>query len=236
MKKLFAMLVVLGLLILPVGGCGVERKNALSSAPEVAVSSALPEWSTTTSTEKATPTENLPSYSTTYRYHTTRSTTYRCPLTSQTTATIITYGKTNANCTYPTAPFTVGAAVREQDEHFNEDFRGTVITSKAQLDALALDAEYDTERYTEQFFVDKALIVLEFRLTSGSIRLRIDTVGVNGGTITVFYTTVRPSPFTNDMAYHRILLQVDRKRVDHTTSVVGEENRINSNYSNPTAF
>lgn len=196
MKKLFAILVVSGLLILSVSGCGANE--TVSSVPEVAVSSGLPEWGTTTTTT--------------------------------------TWGKTNADCTYPTAPFTVGAAVREWNETFTEDFRGKVITNKAQLDTLALDVEYGTERYTEQYFEDKALVVLEFRLTSGSIQLQVGSVGVNGNTMTVFYTTVRPSPFTNDMAYRRILLEVDRKWVERVKAVIGKENVIYSNHSNPTVF
>lgn len=155
---------------------------------------------------------------------------------SESRTTTTSYGKTNANCTYPTTPFTVGATVREYDEHFTEDFRGTVITSKVQLDALALDAEYETDSYIDNYFENKALIVLEFRLTSGDIQLQVDTVGVSGSTMTVFYTTVRPNPSTNDMAYRRILIQVGRKQVERVKSVVGQETRINSNYSNPMAF
>ena len=80
------------------------------------------------------------------------------------------------------------------------------------------------------------MVVLEFTLSSGSTQLQVGTLGVNGDTMTVFYTTVRPSPFTNDMAYRRILLQVDRKKVERVKTVVGEEHSMYSNYSNPTVF
>ena len=227
MKKLLAMVLVVSLLILPIGGCG-DGEDIVSSVPEVAVSSGLPEWSTTTSTEKATPKENLPSY----------STTYRCPLTSHTTTTTD-RGSVTASRTYPTAPFTVGAAVRERDEIFVEDFCGKIITSKAELEVLALDREYETERYTEKYFEDKALVVLEFRLTSGSIQLRVDAVGVNGNAMTVFYTTVRPNPSTNDMAYRRILLEISQKTADGIEHIVGERVPIQlpaGSPPNPTAL
>lgn len=198
MKRLLAILSVLGLLILPVGGCG-DVEDIVSSAPESA-------------------------------------TDISAAVNVEASATTTTWGKTNAICTYPTAPFTVGATVREQDEAFAEDFHGEVITSKAQLDALALDAEYKADGYTERYFEDKALVVLEFTLSSGSTQLQVGTLRVNGDTMTVFYTTVRPSPFTNDMAYRRILLQVDRKKVERVKTVVGEEHSMYSNYSNPTVF
>ena len=149
------------------------------------------------------------------------------------------WGSVTVSRTHPTAPFTVGAAVRVRDEVYAEDFSGQVIISKAQLDALALNQEYGTERYTEQYFEDKALVVLEFRLTSGSIQLQVDTVGVNGNTMTVFYTTVRPNPFTNDMAYHRILLEISQKTADGIEHIVGERVPIllpSSSTPNPTAL
>lgn len=154
------------------------------------------------------------------------------------TTTTTSIGTTNANCTYPTIPFSRGAAVREweRDGAFEQDFSGMIITSKAQLDALNLSEEHNVEEYTDNYFTDKALVVLEFRLTSGSIQLRVDTVGVSGNTMTVFYTTVRPTPFTNDMAYRRILLEVDRKQVERVKTVVGYEDQICSHFSNPTVF
>ena len=158
---------------------------------------------------------------------------------SESTTTTTSYGKTNANCTYPTTPFTVGATVREYDEHFTEDFRGTVITSKVQLDALALDAEYDTDSYTDNYFENKALIVLEFRLTSGSIQLRIDNVWASVDTMQVRYTTLCPNPHTNDMAYHRILLEISQKTADGIEHIVGERVPIqlpSGSPSNPTAL
>ncbi len=228
MKKRFAMLIVSALLILSVSGCGGERQTASSSAPEAAVSSGLPEWSTTTSTEKATPKENLPSY----------STTYRCPLTSRIT-TKTSLRSTNANCTYPTVTFAVGAAVRERDEVFTEGFRGQVVTSKAQLDALELDEEYKADKYTESYFEDKALVVLEFRLTSGSTQLRVDTVWTSGDTMWVRYTTLHPNPSTADMAYRRILLEICQKSADGIKHVVGERVPIHlpsGSPPNPTAL
>ena len=238
MKKWLIRMLVLALLTLLVGGCGGASEKAPSSAPEVAVSSGLPEWSTTTTTEKATPTENLPSYSTTYRCHTTRSTTCRCPLTSQTTTTTD-WGSVTVGRTYPPTPFTVGATVRVRDESFEQDFSGQVITSKAQLDALDLNEEHNAEEYTDDYFADKALVVLEIRLTSGSIQLRVDNVWASGNTMWVRYTTLRPNPFTNDMAYHRILLEISQKDADGIEHIAGEQVPIqlpSGSPPNPTAL
>ncbi len=222
MKKFLIAVLVLALLILTIGGCG-SGEDVVSSAPEIAVSSGLPEWSTTTTTEKEM---------TAGKDH---STTRRCPLTSRITTTT-TVGTTTVNCTYPTVPFSRGATVRVRDESFKEDFSGRVITNKTQLDALTLDAEYETDNYDHNFFEDNALVVLEFRLTSGSIQLRVDSIGMKGNTMIVSYTTLRPTPFTNDLAYRRVLLEVDRNKVKNVKTIVGEESRINSNYSNPTVF
>ncbi len=186
MKKLLTMVLVLGLLALLGSGCGGERENALSSAPESVVENSY-------ATDKG----------------------------SETTTTT-TWGTTNANCTYPTAPFTVGAAVRVRDEVFKSDFSWRVVTSKAQLDALELNEEHNAEKYTEAFFAEKALVVLEFRLTSGSIQLRIDNVWASGDTMWVRYTTLHPNPFTNDMAYRRILLEISQKDADGIEHIVGE--------------
>ncbi len=235
MKQLFTLLIALGFLVLLIGGCG-DTEDFVSSAPESAVdigAGAHADEETTTTTEKETTTEKD------------HSTSRRCPLTKpqttittkKETTTTTDNNTTIVNCTYPTAPFTIRATVREQDEVFTEKFQGKIITSKAQLDALALDTEYKTSRYTESYFEDKALVVLEFRLTSGSIQLKVNSLGVKSGhTMTVFYTTVRPSPFTNDIACRRILLEVDRSEVENVKTIVGEEKRINSSYSNPTVF
>ena len=230
MKKFLLAVLSLALLILPIGGCGGEE-CIVSSLPESAVDIGTVEntdGGTTTTTEKATETENLPSY----------STTYRDPLTSQKPTTTTTRRKTTVKCTYPTIPFSYGARVREWErgEAFKQDFSGRIITSKAQLDALALDVKYETDNYDDRFFKDNALVVLEFKLTSGSIQLLVDTLGVNGDTMTVFYTTLRPTPFTCDMAYRRILLEVDRNKVEGVNTVVGYEEKTYSAYSNPTAF
>ncbi len=220
MKKRLTMVLILCLLLLTVGGCDTNEPSS-SAAPESASKSASTD-TTTTTTEKAISTQEDAAQTTALHCRPSNTTTRRGPLTSRITTTTTTWGKTNADCTYPTAPFTVGEAVREWDEVFTEDFSGQVITSKAQLDALALSQEYGTERYTEQYFEDKALVVLEFRLTSGSFQLRIDTVGVNGNTMTVFYTTVCPNPSSNDMAYHRILLEISQKAADGIEHIVRE--------------
>ena len=163
-------------------------------------------------------------------------------LTEKTTTTLTSapdLSTTTTKNTYTTAPFTVGAAVREQDEQFTEDFHGTVITNKAQLDTLTLDAEYRIERYTTQYFEDKALVVLEFRLTSDSIQLRVDNVWASGDTMWVRYTTVRPSPFTNDMAYRRILLEISQKDADGIEHIVGDQVPVqlpSGSPPNPTAL
>ena len=228
MKKRFAMLIVSALLILSVSGCGEVDEATSAAVPESAREAVCAVDSTTTSTEKAPQTENLPSY----------STTYRCPLTSRIT-TRTSFGSTNANCTYPMISFTVGAAVRERDEVFTEDFRGQVVTSKAQLDALGLDEAYGTDEYTENYFEDKVLVVLEFRLTSGSTQLRVDTVWTSGDTMWVRYTTLHPNPSTGDMAYRRILLEICQKSADGIKHVVGERVPIHlpsGSPPNPTAL
>ncbi len=230
MKKCLTMVLILCLLVLFVGGCG-GTEDSVSSAPEVAVnvdSAANADAGATTTTEKEI----------TIQKDTEQSTTCRCPLTSQITTT--TSSKTTTvKCTYPTAPFTVGATVRERDEVFAEDFRGRIITSKTQLDALALDAEYETDSYTESYFEDKALVVLEFRLTSGSTQLRVDTVWASGDTMWVRYTTLHPNPSTADMAYRRILLEICQKSADGIKHVVGERVPIHlpsGSPPNPTAL
>lgn len=139
----------------------------------------------------------------------------------------------------PPTPFTVGATVRVRDEVFENHFSGQLITSKSQLDTLTLDAEYRIERYTTQYFEDKALVVLEFRLTSDSIQLRVDNVWASGDTMWVRYTTVRPSPFTNDMAYRRILLEISQKDADGIEHIVGDQVPVqlpSGSPPNPTAL
>lgn len=238
MKKLFAMLVALGLLLLLVGGCG-GGEDIVSSLPESAVdvgSVTDTDEKTTTTTEKETTTEKD------------HSTTRRCPLTKpqttttteEETTTTTDWGSVTVGRTYSTVSFSRGAAVRERDEVFTEDFRGKVITSKAQLDALALDAEYETDNYDHNFFEDNALVVLEFRLTSGSIQLRVDNVWASGDTMWVRYTTVRPNPSSNDMAYHRILLEISQRDADGIEHILGDRVPIQlpsgADIPNPTAL
>lgn len=168
MKQAWAILAVIGLLVLLVGGCGNDG-TVVSSTPE----------SEGTKTAVKTYFDPLPT------------------------------------------PFTVGATVRVRDEVFAEDFRGKIITSKTQLDALNLSDDYDTVKYTDNYFENKALVVTEIKLVSGSIQIRVNTIIVKHEIMTVYYHTAYTEPFTQDIAYWRILLEVDKNDVDSVCAIKG---------------
>lgn len=67
--------------------------------------------------------------------------------------------------------------------------------------------------YTADFFEEKALVALFITEGSGSIRHRIPALQRNGTELAVDLVTMRPYMFTDDMAYWRILLEVDREAV-----------------------
>ena len=65
--------------------------------------------------------------------------------------------------------------------------------------------------YTADFFEEKALVALFITEGSGSIRHRIPALKRDGTELAIDLVTDRPYMFTCDMAYWRILLEVDRE-------------------------
>lgn len=74
-------------------------------------------------------------------------------------------------------------------------------------------------RYDEEFFKTKALIVVELRATSGSIRYEVSKVVQNGDEITVQITATRPEIGTMDMAEWAAIIEIDNSTINDNTKV-----------------
>lgn len=118
-------------------------------------------------------------------------------------------------------PYVVSASILVFSRD-TEVFEGKLIQSKSQLDQLQLDSNYPTEKYSDEYFSEKALLMLYITLESGSMKLQIDDIAANGDSLAVHYTSICPNPHTADMAYWRVLLEVSGDDVEGIRSIRGE--------------
>lgn len=117
--------------------------------------------------------------------------------------------------------FNIVSAVRVSEKD-TDRFAAYLIETKAALDTYGIEG---TDTYTNAYFETKSLLLLCVTLESGSMELKIDRLARDGTALTVHYTTVEPYVQTADMAYRRLLLEVDRADVSGITSIVGERQR-----------
>jgi len=75
------------------------------------------------------------------------------------------------------------------------------------------------EKYNEEYFKTKALIVIELRETSGSVRHEVTKVVKNDNQITVEIKKIVPEIGTADMAEWVIYVELDKADVDKDTMV-----------------
>lgn len=86
-------------------------------------------------------------------------------------------------------------------------------------DLQAIDTiDYGT-KYDEEFFKTKALIVIELRETSGSVRNQVTKVVKNGDDITVGIKKIVPEIGTADMAEWAIFVEIDNAVINENTIV-----------------
>lgn len=86
-------------------------------------------------------------------------------------------------------------------------------------DLQAIDTiDYGT-KYDEEFFKTKALIVIELRETSGSVRNQVTKVVKNGDDITVGINKIVPEIGTADMAEWAIFVEIDNSFINENTIV-----------------
>lgn len=78
------------------------------------------------------------------------------------------------------------------------------------------------EKYSDEYFSEKALLMLYITLESGSMKLQIDDIAANGDSLAVHHTSICPNPHTADMAYWRVLLEVSGDDVEGIRSIRGE--------------
>ncbi len=118
-----------------------------------------------------------------------------------------------------------------------EMFGGHVLFSKAQLDGMKLNemtlyvstpeetgyVPLDLTPYTEEYFADKALVVLLMHSGASNVRMRVDNLTVSDNTLMVTYTEERPTILTAEASDWCLLLEVDAAAVKDVTAVVGEK-------------
>mgnify|MGYP005772632809 CR=1 FL=1 len=121
-------------------------------------------------------------------------------------------------------PYVVSSSVRVYQKD-TDVFKGELIQNKSQLDHLQLDDNYPTEKYSDEYFSEKALLMLYISLESGSMKLQIDDIITSGDSLVVNYTSICPSMLTADMAYWRVLLEVNSDDVKNIHLISGERNR-----------
>lgn len=178
---------------------------------------------TSTSTTSSSPSENN---------ITTTATTPTATTTGQSVPSTSSSSTRTAPPNAKIIPFTAGTPVREWEGvgQFEDDFCGKLIKDKTQFNALvnthALGEEYKINQYNDDYFSSKAVVVLEFKLTSGSMRLQIDNVSQIDNTLLIQYTTIQPTPSTCDMAYWRILLEVNKNDVSNIEHIADEHIRV----------
>lgn len=84
-------------------------------------------------------------------------------------------------------------------------------------DLRAIDTIDFGEKYNEEFFKTKALIVIEVQEGSGSVRHEVSKVVKNGDIITVGIKRIAPEFGTADMAEWAIFVEIDKSVVDDNT-------------------
>ena len=171
------------------------------------------------------------------------TTLYTSAVSSHTTAmSTDTTGTTGSDAT--TITFRENANVRVR---FDEDtlvypanFDGYMVHNKAEYDALRLETlemhapshskEYeplDLTPYTEDYFTDKALVVLYLSSGAGNVQLHVDDLTVRDMCfLTVSYTEETPTVTTLESSNWCILLEVEAASVEKITDVVGEKTKV----------
>ena len=84
-------------------------------------------------------------------------------------------------------------------------------------DLRAIDTIDFGEKYNEEFFKTKALIVIEVQEGSGSVRHEVSKVVKNGDIITVGIKRIVPEFGTADMAEWAIFVEIDNSVIDDNT-------------------
>lgn len=151
-------------------------------------------------------------------------------------------GATGSDAT--TITFRENANVRVR---FDEDtlvypanFDGYMVHNKAEYDALRLETlemhapshskEYeplDLTPYTEDYFTDKALVVLFLSSGAGNVQLHVDDLTVQDMCfLTVSYTEETPTVTTLESSDWCILLEVEAASVEKITDVVGKKTKV----------
>ena len=105
---------------------------------------------------------------------------------------------------------------------------GSVLRSKTDLQNAGLNGiepynekhSLDLSVYTDEYFEDKALVLLYVTMGSGSYELSVDRLTVKGDTMTVHSTATRPAIATGDMAYWCVVLEVSQSDVASISKVI----------------
>ena len=166
------------------------------------------------------------------------------PTMESTTASTTTPPSTSVSTTAPkttvealdSLSFKTGvlARVRRLDGYhklfINESHKvnGSVLRSKTDLQNAGLNGiepynekySLDLSAYTDEYFEDKALVLLYVTMGSGSYELSVDRLTVKGDTMTVHSTATRPAIATADMAYWCVVLEVSQSDVASITKVI----------------
>ncbi len=138
----------------------------------------------------------------------------------------------------PHIPFTVGEYVNigyRYGEAQDTDFSAQVIHSNEQLqecfqqeklnnDMVERQEDLDyTQKYEDEFFHEKAIILMSQNHPSGSMRDQINFLSRSGQQLIIDYTTISPFFQTADMAGWRILLEVNKADVEGITEIVPQQ-------------
>lgn len=94
--------------------------------------------------------------------------------------------------------------------------------------AFCLDSDWEkgcsflenTKEYTEEFFEDKSVILVNIKETSGSIRHEIDSVTKSNGTAYIIMDRIVPEEYTDDMASWFITISVDEDFLSNCNNIV----------------
>ena len=220
--RAIALLLAVSLVFL--AGCGAAPTDSSAPVSDEPTTSNTTTTVATTATPSATVTDSTPGAAT---------------VTTESTAT------TTASVP-PTKPplqgiaFTVGQQVRIQQVgqatggHSEKISGWQLLRNQDELTTANLAAlkghmnnpGVDVSAYTGDFFTDKALLLLYFSLPSGSIRITVDTLTVDGDTLTVHYTRTHPAALTADMAYWCVLVEVAKADTNRIEQVIGNETII----------
>lgn len=124
-------------------------------------------------------------------------------------------------------PLTVLSTTLVDSYETEAAFSGQLVQSKGELNALRLDERIPSDPYTENYFSDKALLILHIRFSSGSTRFyRFDVAIIENDTLTVHFATIRPNPHTADLAYWCVVLEFDKEAVQGVRHIADEWDQI----------